>query len=130
MDRLKPALEERLTAYYKESIEIDLQFNEEDLADKSIHYDMMKPAGAGKIDVERTATGVKAAFDTDFLRGFLGPDNKGERTAASRAGIEKYWGFSVADMLDYDPAKEAIQERMSEITNARLDHELMQMLDS
>lgn len=49
-----------------------------------------------------------------------------------RTGQEKlkeYWGFSIADMLDYPDAREAVQQRSEEITAKRLDQELLRMLN-
>lgn len=56
-------------------------------------------------------------------------DNKGNRTAASKGEIREFWGFSVRDMLDYEPAREAIQNRMADIVSQRINHELLRTLD-
>jgi hypothetical protein len=79
MDKLCPAIEGCLLKLYKDSIEIDLHFSPETLADKSIHYEILQPAGNGKIVVTHNATGAVVSIDDDFVRGFMGPDNNGER---------------------------------------------------
>lgn len=127
MDKLRPALEERLTACYKEPVEIDLQFSEEDLADKGIHYDMMKPAGEGKIDVERTSSGVHVALDTDFLRGFMGADNKGERRMMADI-VRKLLDLdasAVETAIDtYIPVGPAKMILMTEVSNSPVSYPL------
>lgn len=54
----------------------------------------------------------------------------GKRTASGKPEIEEFWGFSVQDMLDYEPARDAVQERMAEIVAKRIDHELFRELDA
>lgn len=127
MDRLRPALEERLMECYKEPVEIDLQFSEEDLADKGIHYDMMKPAGEGKIKVARNATGVTVAFDIDFLRGFMGPDNRGERRmmAAIVTKLLDWDDAAVEAAIDmYIPLGPAKMILMTEVSNSPVSYPL------
>lgn len=127
MDRLRPALEERLSECYKEPVEIDLLFSEEDLADKGIHYDIMKPAGEGKIDVERTSSGVQVALDTDFLRGFMGSDNKGERRmmAAIVSALLDMEAPAVETAIDtYIPLGPAKMILMTEVSNSPVSYPL------
>lgn len=72
----------------------------------------------------------RTAFIATFQSGHTGIFSRtGKKTASGRDEIREYWGFSVKDMLDYEPAREAIQERMAEITQKRIDHELLQMLE-
>ena len=127
VDRLRPALEGRLAACYKEPVEIDLQFSEEDLADKGIHYDMMKPSGKGKVDVTRTAAGVQVVFDTDFLRGFMGPDNKGERRmmAAIVTKLLDWEEAAVEAAIDtHIPLGPAKMILMTEVSNSPVSYPL------
>ena len=79
MDRLRPAIEERLVEFFKSPVEIDLTFDEEILSDKYIHHDLMQPLTEGVMTVNKTDTGVNVEFDKDFIRGFLGSDNAQER---------------------------------------------------
>ena len=79
MDRLRPAIEERLVEIYKSSVEIDLSFDEETLSDKYIHHDLKQPLTEGMMTVSKTDTGANVEFDKDFIRGFLGSDNVHER---------------------------------------------------
>lgn len=127
MDRLRPALEERLLSRYKEPIEIDLQFSEDALADKSIHYDIKKSTGEGKIDVMRTATGVRAVLDTDSLRGFMGSDNKGERRLM-QAILSVLFDMNNADVesaIDtYIPLGPAKMILMTEVSNSPVSYPL------
>lgn len=53
----------------------------------------------------------------------------GETTATGKAALREWYGFSVADMLDYQPAREAIQERAAEVVQQRIDHEMLRALD-
>ena len=52
----------------------------------------------------------------------------GDSTAGNRAAIEEIWGFAVADMLDYEPAKEAVGKRIEEVVGQRLEHEIGRLL--
>mgnify|MGYP002624090307 CR=1 FL=1 len=79
MDRLRPAIEERIVERYKSPVEIDLFFDEETLSDKYIHHDLMQPLAEGKMTVSNTDTGVNVVFDKEFIRCFLGADNAHER---------------------------------------------------
>lgn len=56
-------------------------------------------------------------------------DARGTRTKASKPEIREYFSYSVRDMLDYVPAREAIQERAAEIIRKRIDHELLRALE-
>lgn len=80
LDRLRPAIEDSITACYKIPVEIELVFGEETLSDKYIHYEvMMPPANNGLMTVSKIKTGVKVIFDKYFILGFLGADNAQER---------------------------------------------------
>lgn len=57
-------------------------------------------------------------------------DKEGKRTSGSKPEFRELWGFSVKDMLDYEPAREAVRERMAEIVSKRIDHELFRELDA
>ena len=70
------------------------------------------------------------AFIATFASGHTGMFRRtGRKTNTGKPEIKEYWGFSVADMLDYPEAREAVQKRAEEITAKRLDHELMRMLN-
>lgn len=56
-------------------------------------------------------------------------DETGNRTKDSKPEIKELWGYSAKDMLDYQPAREAIQERAAEIVQSRIDHELLRALE-
>lgn len=47
----------------------------------------------------------------------------------SKNHIRELWGYAAADMLKYEPAREAIQKRAKEIVEKNLDHELMRALE-
>jgi hypothetical protein len=51
------------------------------------------------------------------------------KTSGGKVPLEEMWGFSVADMLDYKPAREAIQERARQVVEERIDHELLRTLE-
>lgn len=72
----------------------------------------------------------RTAFIATFRSGHTGIFTRtGRKTASGKDEIREYWGFSVKDMLDYEPAREAVQKRMAEIVQRRIDHELLQMLN-
>ena len=79
MNRLRPALSERMADCYKKAVEIYLLFDEETLVDKFIHHEPMKPVIDGTMTISRTETGCCVEFDNSFVRGFLGADNSQER---------------------------------------------------
>lgn len=81
-------------------------------------------------DVRGSMRPRPAAFIATFNSGHTGIFSRtGKRTSNRREKLREYWGFSVADMLDYPEAREAVQKRAEEITAKRLDHELMRMLN-
>lgn len=70
-----------------------------------------------------------AGFIATFASGHTGIFKRmGSKTRTGKYKIEEYWGFSVADMLDYPEARENVQERAEEIVGRRIDHELMRIL--
>lgn len=72
-----------------------------------------------------------AAFIATFKSGHTGIFKRiSETTSSGKDKLKEYYGFSVEDMLDYPDAREAVQERMVEITSKRLDHELLRILSS
>ena len=71
----------------------------------------------------------KTWFIATFSSGHTGIFTRtGGDTANGRAKIEEIWGFSVADMLDYEPAKEAVGKRIEEVVGQRLEHEIGRLL--
>ena len=50
-------------------------------------------------------------------------------TGVKKPHIHELWGFSVKDMLDYPEARENIQNRMAEIIEKRIEHELSRALE-
>lgn len=72
----------------------------------------------------------RTAFIATFRSGHTGIFTRtGGKTASGKDEIREYWGFSVQDMLNYEPARENIERRMAEIVERRIDHELLQALD-
>lgn len=68
-------------------------------------------------------------FIANFKSGHTGIFKRtGEITSGNKPEIREIWGPSVADMLDYEPAKEAVAERVQEIVNQRLEHEIGRIL--
>ncbi len=51
-----------------------------------------------------------------------------EREEQGRFPIKQLYGFSIADMLDYEPAKEAVAEKTAETVDKRLEHEIGRIL--
>ena len=104
MDRLRPAIEERIKISYKNPIEIDLLFEEETLADKYIHHDRLMTAKEGTMTISKTNVGVKVAFDQYFIHGFMGADNAHERMMMkniilSLLEVDDKWMQTVLDEL-------------------------------
>lgn len=56
-------------------------------------------------------------------------DDSGNKTKASKPAIRELWGYSVADMLNYGPVIDALQDRAEEVVSKRVDHELLRALD-
>lgn len=72
----------------------------------------------------------RTAFIATFPSGHTGIFSRtGGESKTGKEAIRELWGFSVRDMLDYDPAREAVQDRMAETTQKRIDHELLRALD-
>jgi hypothetical protein len=70
-----------------------------------------------------------AGFIATFKSGHTGIFKRtGGSTSTGNAKIKEYWGYSVADMLDYEPAREAIQKKTEETVNKRLEHEITRIL--
>lgn len=80
-------------------------------------------------DVKGAMVRRRTAFIATFPSGHRGIFTRtGEKTASGKERIRELYGFSVADMLDYEPAREAIQERAAQVVMERIDHELMREL--
>lgn len=72
----------------------------------------------------------RTAFIATFQSGHTGIFSRtGEKTASGKSKVREWYGYSVADMLDYPEAREAIQERAAEVVQDRVDHELLRALD-
>ena len=70
------------------------------------------------------------AFIATFPSGHTGMFTRtGGKTSGGKEKLRELYGFSVADMLDYEPAREAIQARAAQVIEDRLDHELMRALE-
>lgn len=75
-------------------------------------------------------TGVFSRYGANGkLFGWTNTDERNRRTKRSKQRVREIFSYSVRDMLDYDPAREAIRERMREIVEKRIDHELLRELD-
>lgn len=72
----------------------------------------------------------RTAFIATMPSGHTGIwERTGKITSGGKEEIREFWGFSVRDMLDYEPAREAIQNRMADIVSQRINHELLRALD-
>ena len=72
----------------------------------------------------------RTAFIATMPSGHTGIwERTGKITSGGKEGIREFWGFSVRDMLDYEPARESVQNRMAEIVEKRIEHELLRALD-
>lgn len=74
----------------------------------------------------RRSAGFIATFQSGHTGIFM---RTGEQTANGKDKLKEYYGYSVADMLDYGPVIDALQERAEEVISARIDHELLRTLD-
>lgn len=69
-------------------------------------------------------------FIATFQSGHTGIFKRtGEKTASGKDKLKEYYGYSVADMLDYGLVIDAIQDRAAEVVQSRVDHELMRALE-
>ncbi len=82
--------------------------------------------------MDARASGYKSGanwFIARFKSGHVGIFKRtGGNTSGGRSVIEEIWGFSVADMLDYEPAKEATAKRIQETVGTTLEHEIGRVL--
>lgn len=87
----------------------------------------------GKVKaMDAKASGFKSGhnwFIANFSSGHTGIFKRtGGTTSNGKPKIEEVWGFAVADMLDYEPAKEAVAKRVQEVVERRLEHEIGRIL--
>lgn len=81
MDTLQPVIANMISQRYDRSVEIELVFSENILADKGIHYDDdIKPTRGGNLTISKTEDGVTVTFDDDYIHSFMGAGNESERT--------------------------------------------------
>ena len=81
-------------------------------------------------DVKGRMQARPLGFIATFASGHTGIFKRtGGTTSGGKEKIEEYWGFSIKDMLDYDPARKAIMERIDEITSRRIEQELYRILN-
>lgn len=82
--------------------------------------------------MDAKASGFKSGhnwFIANFSSGHTGIFKRiGGTTSGGKPKIEEVWGFAVADMLDYAPAKEAVGKRVQEVVAQRLEHEIGRIL--
>lgn len=82
--------------------------------------------------MDAKASGYKSGknwFIANFKSGHTGIFKRtGGSTENNRAEIREIWGFAVADMLDYEPAREAVEKRVEEVVGQRLEHEIGRLL--
>ena len=82
--------------------------------------------------MDAKASGYKSGknwFIANFKSGHPGIFKRtGGSTENNRAEIQEIWGFAVADMLDYEPAREAVKKRVEEVVGQRLEHEIGRLL--
>lgn len=89
-----------------------------------------KNAGVSAMDSRESGmTERPPAFIATFKSGHTGLFKRtGDYTDTGNSKIEEYWGYSAADMLDYEPAREAVMEKTQETVNNRLEHEIGRIL--
>ena len=81
-------------------------------------------------DVKGQMIRRRTAFIATFPSGHTGIFARtGGKTRTGKDELREYWGFSVQDMLDYPEARENIQNRMAEIIEKRIEHELSRALE-
>lgn len=88
-------------------------------------------------DVRGNMIHHNTAFIATFKSGHVGIFSRYDRTgrklgesSTGKSKVRELYGFNVRDMLDYEPARAAIEERMREIVEKRIDHELLRELDT
>lgn len=81
-------------------------------------------------DVKGQMIRRRTAFIATFQSGHRGIFARtGRKTETGKDELREFYSFSVADMLDYEPAREAIEQRAAEIVQNRIDHELIRALN-
>ena len=89
-----------------------------------------KNARVSAMDIKESGMQARpSAFITTFRSGHTGIFKRtGQKTSTGNGEIKEYWGPGVADMLDYEPAKLEIAEKVQETVNKRLEHEIGRIL--
>lgn len=85
-----------------------------------------------------SATDARETGKHKLNKGFIATFNSGHtgifyrtnsKIRTGKTKLKEYFGFSVADMLAYEPAMNAIYERAMEVTSKSIDHELYRILN-
>ena len=122
--KFKPSPSAR--TYTGQRIPVPIQGDGED----SVWRTVFKNARVRGMDAK--ASGYKSGerwFIANFASGHTGIFKRTEEsTENGKAKIEEIWGFAVADMLDYEPAKEAVAEKIQDVVGRRLEHEIGRIL--
>lgn len=89
-----------------------------------------KNAGISAMDIKESGMQARPkAFIATFRSGHTGLFKRtGKQTGTGNGEIKEYWGPGVADMLDYEPAKQEIAEKVQETVNKRMEHEIGRIL--
>jgi hypothetical protein len=89
-----------------------------------------KTSAVKAADVKGKMQARDNAFIATFQSGHTGIFRRTKGTTSSgKAKLREYWGFAVADMLDYQEAREAILQKATETVQKRLDHEITAALN-
>lgn len=81
-------------------------------------------------DVKGVWKNLTKGFIATFQSGHTGIFYRtGDTTGTGKDELAEYWGFSIEDMLDYEPARENITDKMSETVEKRVEQELYRVLN-
>lgn len=83
-----------------------------------------KPVSA----MDAKATGFREEKNSFIATMQTGHTGLFKRLGQDRYPIKEEWGFALADMLDYEPARESIMEKTAEEVNKQLEHEIGRIL--
>ena len=105
MDAMKPSINDLLTKQYKETVEIEVCFDDDVLSDKELHSELALSKSAGMLTVAKGEIGVTVYMDRDFILSFMGSNNTGERTMMAKI---------IKELLNLDDTKvwEIIDKRI------------------
>ena len=81
-------------------------------------------------DIKGSMLARPPAFIATMSSGHTGIFRRADtKTKSGKSKLIEYWGMSIADMIDYVDARDAVIQKASETVQKRLDHEIQAVLN-